>query len=56
MAIVTASDRDTGSNALLSYSLSTGAGQFRVNSETGMPHNNMKPIMYTVNYKNCFLR
>ena len=38
LPIVTASDRDIGSNAQLTYSISTGAGQFVVNSETGVPH------------------
>ena len=35
LPIVTATDRDIGSNAQLTYSLSTGAGQFVVNSQTG---------------------
>lgn len=38
LATITATDRDVGSNAQISYSLSTGAGQFRVNSATGV-HN-----------------
>ena len=36
LPIVIASDSDIGSNALLSYSISTGAGQFVVNSATGV--------------------
>ena len=35
LPIVTATDRDIGSNAMLTYSLSTGAGQFTVNPATG---------------------
>ena len=38
LAIVTATDHDVGSNAMLTYSLSTGAGQFTVNSATGRLH------------------
>lgn len=38
LATVTATDRDVGSNAMLTYSLSTGAGQFTVNNATGMLH------------------
>lgn len=36
LPIVTATDRDLGRNAQLTYSISTGAGEFTVNSETGM--------------------
>lgn len=36
LATVTATDRDAGSNAMLTYSLSTGAGQFTINNATGM--------------------
>lgn len=35
LPIVTATDRDLGRNAQLTYSISTGAGEFTVNSETG---------------------
>lgn len=39
LPIVTATDRDIGSNAQLTYSLSTGAGEFVVNSGTGELYN-----------------
>ena len=36
LASVIATDNDIGSNAILTYSLSTGAGQFIVNNATGI--------------------
>lgn len=47
LPIVTATDRDIGSNARLTYSLSTGAGQFVVDSETGkLCNQTLLPIYY----------